>query len=81
MRNEGGGFAAFIPHSTFPSFLWKEVPRRGGGWLSMRYFHMRGCQPRLASLVPLPEEGARMILDRASLFIKIDASAVDRVLS
>ena len=96
MRNEGGGFAAFIPHSTFlppsfgrrcpegggswlsmrdevvgstvfpviplltsfldrkrkrflafarnddagrrhtPSFLWKEVPRRGGGWLSMR---------------------------------------------
>ena len=34
-----------------PSFLWKEVPRRGGGWLSKRYFHSRGCQPRLASLV------------------------------
>lgn len=27
MRNEGGGFAAFIP--LFPFFLWKEVPRRG----------------------------------------------------
>ena len=26
-------------HSSFhfsPSFLWKEVPRRGGGWLSKR---------------------------------------------
>ncbi len=34
-----------------PSVLWKEVPRRGGGWLSKRYFHTRGCQPRLASLV------------------------------
>ena len=26
-----------------PSFLWKEVPRRGGGWLSKRFFHTRGC--------------------------------------
>ena len=32
---------AASPHSflipLFPSFLWKEVPRRGGGWLSKRY--------------------------------------------
>ena len=41
-----------------PSFLWKEVPRRGGGWLSKRYFHTRGCQTRLTSLVcPFQRKG------------------------
>ena len=25
-----------LSFSTFPSFLWKEVPRRGGGWLPER---------------------------------------------
>ena len=41
-----------------PSFLWKEVPRKGGGWLSKWYFHSRGCQPRLASLAcPFQRKG------------------------
>ena len=34
-RPEGdvrGMAALFLRHS--PSFLWKEVPRRGGGWLT-----------------------------------------------
>ena len=133
MRNGGGGFAAFIPHSTFlppsfgrrcpegggswlskrdevvgstvfpviplltsfldrkrkrflafarnddagrrhtPSFLWKEVPRRGGGAPKGRrlaleaVFSLAGMPtpPRFARL-PLPEEVARMILNRAS---------------
>ena len=49
-----------------PSFLWKEVPRRGGGWLREAIFSHAGMPtpPRFARL-PLPEEGARMILDRA----------------
>ena len=28
-----------------PSFLWKEVPRRGGGWLSMRFFTRGDANP------------------------------------
>ena len=49
-----------------PSFLWKEVPRRGGGWLREAVFSHTGMPtpPRFARL-PLPEEGARMILNRA----------------
>ncbi len=27
------GSKGWGPSSVFPSFLWKEVPRRGGGWL------------------------------------------------
>ena len=37
MRNEGGGFAAFIPHSTFlPPSFGRRCPEEGGSWLSMR---------------------------------------------
>ena len=46
-----------------PSFPWKEVPRRGGGWLSKRDFHTRGCQPRRASLVcPFQRKGREQFL-------------------
>ena len=72
VQGSGVGFAANIPmtiHAAFfsPSFLWKEVPRRGGGWLREAVFSYTGMPtpPRFARL-PLPEEGARMILDRAS---------------
>ena len=49
-----------------PSFPWKEVPRRGGGWLREAVFSHAGMPtpPRFARL-PLPEEGARMILNRS----------------
>ena len=69
---------AASPHSflipLFPFFLWKEVPRRGRKLALEAVFSHAGMltPPRFARL-PLPEEGARMILDRASLFIKIDA--------
>ena len=45
-----------------PSFLWKEVPRRGGGWPRETLLPHSGkpTPPRFARL-PLPEEGARMI--------------------
>ena len=45
-----------------PSFLWKEVPRRGGGWPRETLLPHSGkpIPPRFARL-PLPEEGARMI--------------------
>ncbi len=45
-----------------PSFLWKEVPRRGGGWPHETVLPHSGkpTPPRFARL-PLPEEGARMI--------------------
>mgnify|MGYP004698075153 CR=1 FL=1 len=44
-----------------PSFLWKEVPRRGGGWPRETVLPHSGkpTPPRFARL-PLPEEGARM---------------------
>ena len=50
--------ALFLP----PSFLWKEVPRRGGGWPRETVLPHSGkpTPPRFARL-PLPEEGARMI--------------------
>ena len=43
MRNEGGGFAAqkgSQPRlaADTPSFLWKEVPRRGGSWMGEAVF-------------------------------------------
>ena len=49
-----------------PSFLWKEVPRRGGGWPRETVLPHSGkpTPPRFARL-PLPEEGARMILKEA----------------
>ena len=51
-------------HTAFfsPSFLWKEVPRRGGGWPRETLLPHSGkpTPPRFARL-PLPEEGARMI--------------------
>ena len=63
----GVGFAANRPmtiHETLfsPSFLWKEVPRRGGGWPRETVLPHSGkpTPPRFARL-PLPEEGARMI--------------------
>ena len=45
-----------------PSFLWKEVPRRDGGWSRETVLPHSGkpTPPRFARL-PLPEEGARMI--------------------
>ena len=45
-----------------PAFLWKEVPRRGGGWPHETVLPHSGkaIPPRFARL-PLPAEGARMI--------------------
>ena len=72
-RVEGsrGGFAANIPmtiHAALfsPSFLWKEVPRRGGGWPRETLLPHSGkpTPPRFARL-PLPEEGARVIFKEA----------------
>ena len=40
-RNDDTG-KAVIREETSPSFLWKEVPRRGGGWLSQR--NERECE-------------------------------------
>ena len=67
VQGSGGGFAANIPmtiHAALfsPSFLWKEVPRRGGGWPRETLLPQSGklTPPRFARL-PLPEEGARMI--------------------
>ena len=67
VQGSGGGFAATIPmtiHAALfsPSFLWKEVPRRGGGWPRVTVLPHSGKPPppRFARL-PLPEEGARMI--------------------
>ena len=64
---EGAHFAANRPmtiHAALfsPSFLWKEVPRRGGGWPRETVLPHSGkpTPPRFARL-PLPEEGARMI--------------------
>ena len=45
-----------------PSFLWKEVPRRGGGWPRETVLpHSRKPTPPRFARLPLPEEGARMI--------------------
>ena len=45
-----------------PSFLWKEVPRRGGGWPRKTVLpHSRKPTPPRFARLPLPEEGARMI--------------------
>ena len=45
-----------------PSFLWKEVPRRGGGWPRETALpHSRKPTPPRFARLPLPEEGARMI--------------------
>ena len=54
--------AGALSASLFPSFLWKEVPRRGGGWSHETVLPHSGkpTPPRFARL-PLPEEGARMI--------------------
>ena len=41
--------------SAFPSFLWKEVPRRGGGWLGT--FLPPSATPYLASLEMTMREG------------------------
>ena len=67
VQGSRGGFAATIPmtiHAALfsPSFLWKEVPRRGGGWPRETVLPHSGkpTPPRFARL-PLPEEGARMI--------------------
>ena len=47
-----------------PSFLWKEVPRRGGGWPRETVLPLsrKPTPPRFARL-PLPEEEARMIFN------------------
>ena len=73
---EGAHFAANIPmtiHAAplFPSFLWKEVPRRGGGWPRETVLPHSGkpTPPRFARL-PLPEERARMIVYENTLYSK-----------
>ena len=64
---EGAHFAANRPmtiHAALfsPSFLWKEVPRRGGGWPRETVLpHSRKPTPPRFARLPLPEEGARMI--------------------
>ena len=70
VQGSGGGFATNIPmtiHAALfsPSFLWKEVPRRGGGWPRVTILPHSGkpTPPRFARL-PLPEEGARMIFKK-----------------
>ena len=53
-----------VPFS--PSFLWKEVPRRGGGWPRETALpHSRKPTPPRFARLPLPEEGARMIFKEA----------------
>ena len=73
---EGAHFAANRPmtiHAAplFPSFLWKEVPRRGGGWPRETVLPHSGkpTPPRFARL-PLPEERARMIVYENTLYSK-----------
>ena len=68
---EGVGFAATMPMTIHaapfsPSFLWKEVPRRGGGWPRETVLPHSGkpTPPRFAHL-PLPWKGARMIFKEA----------------
>ena len=53
-----------------PSFLWKEVPRRGGGWPRETLLPYSGkpTPPRFARL-PLPEEGARMIFKETLIIL------------
>ena len=67
-RQKGGGFAAKrkptpprcarqpLPREgarvDTPSFLWKEVPRRGGGWMGMPLSH--AVIPNPQSPVPSP---------------------------
>ena len=70
MRNEGGGFAAFIPHSTFlPPYFGRRCPEGRKLALEAVFPHAGMPTPPRFARLPLPEEGARMILDRASLFI------------
>ena len=73
---EGAHFAANRPmtiHAALfsPSFLWKEVPRRGGGWPRETVLPHSGkpTPPRFARL-PLPEERARMIVYENTLYSK-----------
>ena len=66
VQGSRGGFAATIPmtiHTALfsPSFLWKEVPRRGGGWPRVTVLpHSRKPTPPRFARLPLPEEVARM---------------------
>ena len=57
---------------VIPSFLWKEVPRRGGGWMGKRYERQvgkivsstpftRAPYPPLRSAAPSPRETGRAI--------------------
>ena len=73
---EGAHFATNRPmtiHAALfpPSFLWKEVPRRGGGWPRETVLPHSGkpTPPRFARL-PLPEERARMIVYENTLYSK-----------
>ena len=49
---QGKGLAWTLP----PSFLWQEVPRRGGGWMEKRYEKERGrsSQVRHYTRAPYP---------------------------
>ena len=63
MRNEGGGFAAFIPHFTF-----SLLPLEGGAPKGRRLaleaiFSLAGMPtPLRFARLPLPEERARRFL-------------------
>ena len=63
VQGSGGGFAANIPMTIHaaplsPSFLWKEGERGAEVGRVKRYSHIRGSQPRLASLVcPFQRKG------------------------
>ena len=60
-------------HSTFlPPSFGRRCPDGAEVGYVKRYFHTRGYQPRLASLVcPFQRKGARMILNRASPHISL----------
>ena len=64
VQGSGGGFAANIPmtiHAALfsPSFLWKEGPRRGGGWPRETVLPHSGANPAsLRSSAPSRGRGA-----------------------
>ena len=79
---EGAHFAANRPmtiHAALfsPSFLWKEVPRRGGGWPRETVLPHSGkpTPPRFARL-PLPEERARMIVYENTYILKLRGASL-----
>ena len=52
-----------VSHPTSPSFLWKEVARSAGGWLSSFRLRPTPCP----SGIPLPSEGGRWFFTTSPL--------------